>query len=279
MTFHKSALALSMALTLASSVASAHIDLNNPPARFQDPLQDQKIGPCGAEGGRANVTDLVAGQTVELQWDETVQHDSYFRLAFLEDGDAFPNPEDFDAYCDPAESEWCIEDGILDDQIEGTFTYQWTVPEIECDNCTLQLIQVMYDDDGFQLNDLYFDCADVTVSIGGGTTAATTTSSGGDGGSTGDGGASGDGGSASGDGDGNGDGDGSGDGDGNGKGNGGASAVGATSTATGEPAEPTTFPADGGCTVTAAGVGAGSGALTLAAGIGILALGRRRRRA
>src|SRR5205809_601890 len=134
MTFKKPAAALGVAVLFASALASAHIDLNEPPPRFDDPMLDQKDGPCGVAGApRGPATTLVPGQTYEVQWDETVQHESYFRLAFLADGDDFPIPLDFDAYCDPDIDDWCVADGIIDDQVAGSFSYQWTVPDIECD--------------------------------------------------------------------------------------------------------------------------------------------------
>jgi hypothetical protein len=271
--------ALALALSLATRPASAHIDLNEPPARFQDPLEDQKDGPCGAAGGRANETALVAGQIIQIQWDEPIEHESYFRLAFLEDGDAFPNPVAFDEFCDPDLDDWCIEDNIEDGEIEGSFTYEWVVPDITCDNCTLQLIQVMLDDDGLQEDDLYFDCADVTIAPEGGSTSASTSASAG--GGAGDGGAPGVGGGGTGNADdGGGDGDGDGDADGDGPaatGAGGAAA--ATSTAAGEPLQPTTFPPDEGCAVEATGARSGLGAVAIAFGLAGLALARRRRSA
>src|SRR5690606_40817778 len=68
---------------------------------------------------------------------------SHFRLALLLDGQAFPDPASQTDLCDPALDSWCIADGIEDDNNTngGTFEYTFTVPNVDCDNCTLQLIQ------------------------------------------------------------------------------------------------------------------------------------------
>lgn len=142
--------------------AAAHIRLDYPPGRHMG-LNDVKDSPCGILGSArgTNVTELEGGQELTVEWTETINHPSHFRLALLLDGQAFPDPSSQTDLCDPAQDSWCIADGILDDNSTngGTFEYTFTVPNVDCDNCTLQLIQYMY-----QPNDpLYFSCADLVI--------------------------------------------------------------------------------------------------------------------
>src|SRR5690606_6077325 len=44
-----------------------------------------------------------------------------------------------------------------------------TLPDIECESCTLQVVQVMYDKKPYgDGNDLYYQCADIALRPGGG---------------------------------------------------------------------------------------------------------------
>jgi len=270
-----------LAFVLGAPLASAHIDLTNPPPRHDDPLLDQKDGPCGVAGSErsANPTVLTPGQVITIEWSEPVEHESYFRLAFDAGGETFPLPVAFDDFCE-AGVDWCVEDNIEDGQVEGTFSYDWTVPEEPCDNCTLQLIQVMLDDDGLQENDFYYDCADLVILDPGGTTSASSTAASGGGGEEGTGGSasSGDGGAPSsgpsGPTGGNDDDDDDGDDVGSG--------IGGASTATGgEQLKPRVFPNEGGCAIARGSESSWSGVLGLGAplalALGALVLRRRRR--
>jgi hypothetical protein len=44
-----------------------------------------------------------------------------------------------------------------------------TLPDLVCDNCTLQVIQVMYDKPPYTTpgNDIYYQCADLVLRVGG----------------------------------------------------------------------------------------------------------------
>src|SRR3712207_2181418 len=71
--------AAALVALLLASTASAPIDLNEPPARHDDPLEDQKAGPCGVAGSPRSADPMVLqpGETVTIQWDETIDHDSH----------------------------------------------------------------------------------------------------------------------------------------------------------------------------------------------------------
>lgn len=153
------------ATTLAAASASAHITLTYPTPRY-DPTQ-LKTGPCGMLNGpkSANVTTFKPGDKIVVKWDETIDHPGHFRIAFDDDGDdAFQDPAAFD---DIGSGAPILIDGIADKN-GGAYEQEITLPDIECDNCTLQVIQVMTDKapygDG---NDIYYQCADLVLSNSG----------------------------------------------------------------------------------------------------------------
>ncbi|MDX2170685.1 MAG: SCE4755 family polysaccharide monooxygenase-like protein [Deltaproteobacteria bacterium] len=154
-----------------ASPAAAHLALVFPPSRAGGDVL--KEGPCGQAGSTrsGHVTALVAGRDLEVVWDEYVDHPGHFRIAFDADGD--------DDFVDPACLSGCqtrapqierysnaavLLDGIADTAGgEGRATI--TLPDIDCDTCTLQVIQVMYDKPPYApgTNDIYYQCADLVL--------------------------------------------------------------------------------------------------------------------
>lgn len=163
---------LCLGLGLASP-ARAHLHLVEPAAR--DGGEELKDGPCGQTGSVRGsvVTTFEAGQTIEIVIDEYIDHPSHYRVAFDVDGD-----DDFE---DPVCLENCETSGpdpvfalgdpeiVLVDFIAdaGTREQRFTVtlPDVVCDRCTLQVIQVMYDKRPYTIggNDNYYQCADVVL--------------------------------------------------------------------------------------------------------------------
>ncbi len=155
------ALAVSSGLVLASAqVAFAHVALRAPINRDEA----MKDGPCGAvastRGG--NVCTFRPGATVTIAFDETVDHDGHFRVAFDDDGQDFINPTT------PADTDPTVINNDVTDRVttptDQNYTLDITFPNIECDNCTLQLIQVMSTAATYAEGDLYFQCADIVLS-------------------------------------------------------------------------------------------------------------------
>ena len=152
---------LTVVVALVAAPASAHIQLSAPVQRHPD----QKIGPCGvgADDARGpNVTTYAPGEKIVVTFTETVNHPGHFRVSFDDDG--------FDDFVDPASYEELysnaavLVDGIAD-KAGGEYMVEVTLPDIECDNCTLQVIQVMTDKPPYQpgTNDLYYQCADIKL--------------------------------------------------------------------------------------------------------------------
>lgn len=162
-------------------LALAHIGLVSPESRYgRDVL---KAGPCGKAGGQ-RTTDRVylvkSGATITVTWDEYINHPAHYRVSFDDNGDDdFHEP----TYNGPTGT---IDPGgftadeypttlvdLIPDKQGGTYTQQVTLPDIACDNCTLQVIQVMYDkppydcDTNPSCNDVYHQCVDLVLSADG----------------------------------------------------------------------------------------------------------------
>jgi hypothetical protein len=157
-------LLLAATLVLAGP-ALAHVRLESPASRYGD---EMKLRPCGINGGlrTTRVTTVRPGQVVNVVFDEFIDHPGYFRIAFDPAGDsalgppvwngsAFVNPPDVNVLVDHISNPPGLTHGDV----------QVTLPNIECDTCTLQLIQVMTDKPPFDgLDDFYYQCADLRLS-------------------------------------------------------------------------------------------------------------------
>lgn len=154
-----------------ATTAVAHVCMDYPLARTGAECtarSPQKIGPCGvAERGEVSVFE--PGATIDVRLRETVNHPSHYRISFDTDGEYFPDPETVDDI-DPTKENVLV-DGIVDAD-EAEQTVQVTLPDVECEDCTLQLIQVMYDKGGNGFggrtadggnDDMYYTCADIAL--------------------------------------------------------------------------------------------------------------------
>lgn len=168
-----------LAVLLAPAIAAAHVRITSPTPRSTSELKDQH---CGATGSaRANVHTLRPGSTLHLVWDEYIVHPGWFRISFQQNGDTFEIPptsngptganatsnyptEDLTGKTDPATGSLIIADRIA----HGTLSKNVTLPNVECDNCTLQLIQMMTDKPPYTTDtssdDIYFACVDLVLS-------------------------------------------------------------------------------------------------------------------
>ena len=168
----RAALWLAIILFYANA-ANAHVALNFPESRHGPDVLKQ--GPCGIEGSSRgnNISVFAPGDTIEVQWNEYIDHPGHFRIAFDESGnDSFQDPVCLDncnslsmvieqQAADPS----VLLDAIPDTPIGGPSSASVTLPDIECDDCTLQLIQVMTDKPPYTIggNDLYYQCADIVL--------------------------------------------------------------------------------------------------------------------
>ena len=166
-----SLLCIGVAAAIAAP-AAAHLGLDSPTSRYGPNVL--KEGPCGVPGGQRsnNITVLEPGAPIEIIWDEYVDHPGHFRVSFDADGD--------DDFVDPPclsgcntripeielySNESVLLDGIADTPRGGASSVMVTLPDIECERCTLQVIQVMYDKPPYVIpgNDIYYQCADLVL--------------------------------------------------------------------------------------------------------------------
>jgi hypothetical protein len=167
------ALVGSCLVALQAGVARAHVCMDAPVSRVGEGCNfasPQKVGPCGVRDRGTNVTTFRPGQTISVALNETIDHPSHYRIAFNADGDDFADPTSVDD-TDGAHS-FVLRDGIVDEP-GAKQTIEVTLPDVTCDGCTLQLIQVMYDKggNGFGGNDgvapdnddIYYACADLVL--------------------------------------------------------------------------------------------------------------------
>ena len=194
-------LGLALGTVCFVSPAHAHISLEKGGthlSRYGDSAVSIKAGPCGRTGGArgTHVYTYEPGQTITVKLVETIAHPGYFRIAFDDSGDdAFKEP----ASIKPVDSKRACPDGpgdhcgasdfnnnasVLMDNLDphlasGTPTYTWQVklPNVECQSCTLQVIQVMEDDQfhgpydptpGVGVEDIYHQCIDLVLQKGAG---------------------------------------------------------------------------------------------------------------
>lgn len=134
-------LPLFAALALFAGEARAHLLLTSPPPR----TEKLKQGPCGAGPGDLRgptVATFKPGETITVTWNEFVNHPGHYRIALDLDGqDDFFDPKDFN---DVSGGPGVLMDGIPDKQ-GGDYSQEIKLPEVECDNCVLQVIQMMTD--------------------------------------------------------------------------------------------------------------------------------------
>jgi hypothetical protein len=179
-------------LLLLSNGAFAHFDMDKAGLlKSRYGRKEIKKGPCGRKDGvrSTNVFTFEPGQTINVAIDEFIPHPGYFRIAFDQDGDDdFINPQTvlpINRQCmnDPADkcgaTDFYNTPGVLLDNLSPhkaglpnkRFAWDVKLPDVECDNCTLQVIQVMTDpfpihapyDPSYESEDVYYQCVDLVL--------------------------------------------------------------------------------------------------------------------
>ena len=173
---------------LGPSTAFAHIDLLEPEARAHgtaarddldiDANSNLKSGPCGQmiSGRTERVATYAPGQTITVRVREENAHVSYLRVSLDLDGEDFPLRAEVPAGPETEEVAAAAEaalggEGPLavyrEDNDTPGFIHEIdvTLPNQSCTNCTLQVLQFMYDDPSAPY---YFQCADLVIADAGG---------------------------------------------------------------------------------------------------------------
>jgi hypothetical protein len=142
------------------SVALAHVELTDPPPRNGE--NGLVAEPCGEVPPTDIPTPLMAGETITVSWMLGQSHGGSLRIDFAEADDmGFQNN--------------ILAMDISDEQGMPT-SIDVTLPNVDCDQCTLRITQVNPDEDD------YVSCADVQLT--GATAGSTGDDTTGDGGST-----------------------------------------------------------------------------------------------
>jgi MYXO-CTERM domain-containing protein len=189
-------LASSLVALLTAASASAHISLDQMGTHKSRYGDEQKFAPCGRQNGTkgTNIYTYKPGETITVEFREYIPHPGYYRFAFDDDGDddfvsplsikpvdpARPCPFNATDMC--GESDFYNSDTVLPGmdnlephlagQSKGTYSFQVKLPNVQCENCTLQLLQVMEDtihgayntdpNEG-SLPDVYYQCIDIKL--------------------------------------------------------------------------------------------------------------------
>ena len=166
-------LAFALALLSLSGTASAHArwKLTGKLKPRTNATGLKEPSPCGgAKVDESRRATLVAGETVEVEFEETINHPGYYKITFSKDGST-------------GFEQNVIEEKIDDDQnaaISGTsyhqYKYSLKVPSEACDKCAFQLIQFMTENPASPSK--YYSCADVKIVAAGSTSSATGTGTG-----------------------------------------------------------------------------------------------------
>jgi MYXO-CTERM domain-containing protein len=161
----RSAFALA-AVLLVPSIASAHAVLTYPPPRNTTAIKNAPCGPLDSVRSTI-VTTLTGGTKLQVKWNETIEHTGHYRLALDLDGQDFSIPQTANGNTEGTLN--VVKDLIPDiaaplNGVPRPYMYEITLPDVACNNCTLQLIQMMTDNPPYTPDDdLYFNCADITI--------------------------------------------------------------------------------------------------------------------
>jgi MYXO-CTERM domain-containing protein len=169
-------------VTLTGVSAFAHVELQSPTPRARGQSEGNlKNTPCGqtADGRTDRVTVFEPGQTITVTFNEFIDHPAYYRVAFDPDGDTFPMRTGVPANAvESAAAAQAAEEALFQGtgstllavvpEVNGKASSATvTLPDVECEACTLQLIEFMYDKADPQHG--YYQCADIALRSAGGT--------------------------------------------------------------------------------------------------------------
>jgi hypothetical protein len=171
----------------AAPTVSAHFILMQPKSAIdENQLGDpQKLGPCGGTSKDPGaptgaVTPVTGGELLHIKVKETVYHPGHFRLALavLDRAELPADPEDVtrdgprgpisvSAKIDPNPKPPVLVDGLWEHHVKQPgqeFETDVKIPNINCDHCSLQVIQFM-EEHGINPDGrfTYHHCADLKI--------------------------------------------------------------------------------------------------------------------
>jgi len=169
------------ASAVTTNDARAHFRLEAPAVatEMNDLGDPQKTYPCGGDAGATMTGDLTTyspGDTITITVNETIYHPGHYRVALAEndmselpaDPPITPGPGDECAMTEIMNPPVypVLADGMLphDAPFDGEQSFQVTLPDdVECENCTLQVIQYM---SSHGAPCFYYHCANIAIQGG-----------------------------------------------------------------------------------------------------------------
>lgn len=180
-----SGLIVASATGILAPSAEAHFKLLEPASWIEedDRGDPQKLGPCGgtlADGGTRTgaVTEVRGGQMLRVVVDETIYHPGHFRIALARRANWLPpdpvatmKETENGPRSDSAEIETDPQPPVLVDGLwthherrTGIWETEIEIPNIDCENCFLQVIQFMEEHPGFREGGFsYHHCAVLNI--------------------------------------------------------------------------------------------------------------------
>lgn len=164
-----------LAAVLVSSSAHAHFNLAQPPPADSATDGGKGAPPCGPTTASNVVTPMQGGQDLPIDLSETVMHPGHYRIALAVSRDQIPadppvatsaNGNSVSATIDDANAPVLADD--LFDHTTGTAPLRWQttvkLPNINCDKCTLQIIEFMAEHGANPGGGYYYHhCADLKI--------------------------------------------------------------------------------------------------------------------
>jgi hypothetical protein len=166
-------------LLFTAAPAYAHLDVVSPTERSLN-ADNQKVGPCGGSTAGvpstrnpANVQTFLPGQKITVELRETINHTGYYRVSFDDDGQdifQFPTAPGTPGHVIPVGTAGVLVAEVKDEPGKSSYSIEVTLPDLECDNCTMQVAQLMtekyaggapWDETGG--NSIYYRCVDVRL--------------------------------------------------------------------------------------------------------------------
>ncbi|XP_033738830.1 uncharacterized protein LOC117326259 isoform X2 [Pecten maximus] len=138
-------------LTMFFLPGNAHVSLTFPPARkyaldFLDNLRTP--GPCGMPKGLGALTTFKAGTKINVTWHLGYPHQGGYHLAVLDHNDNVVH--DFFQ-------------GFIGQNDPTTLQHEVTIPDIACNNCSLQLTRVAGEWRLATCDYIFWSCADINI--------------------------------------------------------------------------------------------------------------------
>lgn len=148
-------LILILSIQFLTGLVWAHTHMLDPIARLTalgiNP-SNLKTGPCGNLAPSSTPTVITPGTDVTIKWEETIEHPGRYYIKLASDNTITNILQEIE---------------ILDEQSDrATIPHQYSVtisipPDLECPDCTIQLIQSMEED---PLNPrFYYSCSDINI--------------------------------------------------------------------------------------------------------------------